>query len=274
MRHKWDFFIAHAGGDTRIAETLYELLLKHSKVFLDSKSLTLGDNWNQILPDAQRQSLITIVIVSSKTEYAYYEKEEIAAAIQMARNNELEHRVIPIFFPGYDKERVPYGLMSKHSLALNDETEIDIASEKLLVTLQKIQKRRRGAKKPADINVSASLEKALQTLYKTKGILLSQLSVLNLARITPHDCDKSAKELLEIKNDLNQFLIKNASKPVMSQIVFLYKFEEDLLNIISFIRQFRKISVQTNSEDIKQQIILGVQNLIKDNDSLVLKIKG
>src|SRR6266536_146738 len=110
MRRKWDFFIAHAGGDKEVAESLYDLLFNHSRVFLDSKSLTLGDNWDQALPNAQKQSLITVVIISSKTDNAYYAKEEIAAAIQMARNNELQHRVIPLFFSDYKEDEVPYGL--------------------------------------------------------------------------------------------------------------------------------------------------------------------
>jgi hypothetical protein len=275
MRHKWDFFIAHAGGDKRIAEILYELLFNRSRVFLDSKSLILGDNWNQELPTAQKQSLITVVIISSHTENAYYEKEEIAAAIQMARNNQLQHRVIPVFILGYNEDEVPYGLVSKHSLVLNNEAEIDVAAESLLDALQKVRKKRRGRlKESKNIKTLDSLEKALQILNKTKEILNAQLIVFNHARITPRNCDECINELLEVKESSNQFLIKNDSKPVANQIIFLYKFEEDIVSLVDLVRQFRKISIQTDSEDIKQQIILGMQNLIKDVDSLVRKIKG
>jgi Zn-dependent oligopeptidase len=149
-----------------------------------------------------------------------------------------------------------------------------VAAERLLDALQKIRKKRRSIKKIKGINASDSLEKALQTLNKAKETLNAQLSVFDRARITPQDCDESVSELLEIKETSIQFLINNDSKSVANQIIFLYKFEEDILSLVSSIRQFRKISIQTDSEDIKQQIILSTQNLIKDVGSLILKIKG
>lgn len=51
-----------------MAEQLYDLLVPKAKVFLDSRELMLGDNWDEELAAAQRNSLITVVLVSRKTE--------------------------------------------------------------------------------------------------------------------------------------------------------------------------------------------------------------
>jgi hypothetical protein len=82
---KWDFFIAHAGPDIGTAQELFGFLSASSQVFLDKERLLLGDDWDTKIAQAQQSSLITLVLVSSKTERAYYQREEIAAAIDMAR---------------------------------------------------------------------------------------------------------------------------------------------------------------------------------------------
>jgi hypothetical protein len=143
MEHKWDFFIAHAGNDITIAERLYELLIPASEVFLDSKSLILGDDWDRKLSENQQDSLITIVIITPNTDSAYYQREEIAIAIQMARKDESSHRVIPLFISSYDETKIPYGLRIKNSLYLKSEDELDTAAKRLLETLYKIQPERK-----------------------------------------------------------------------------------------------------------------------------------
>ena len=42
----WDFFLAHAGKDTPLAEDLYDRLYQTARTFLDSRSLLLGDDWD------------------------------------------------------------------------------------------------------------------------------------------------------------------------------------------------------------------------------------
>src|SRR3954451_4285646 len=118
MTFDWDFFIAHASADIEPAEALYEHLNGGAaKVFLDRKSLLLGDDWDTKIAQAQSASLITLVLVSAKTDRAYYERDEIAAAIALARENENRHRVIPIFLD--DDAKPPYGLGLKHGLRVD-----------------------------------------------------------------------------------------------------------------------------------------------------------
>lgn len=109
---EWEVFIAHSSADTEVAESLFDLL-NHSrmKVFLDTHSVLPGDDWDLVLRDAQRKSLMTVVLVSEHTDQAFYQREEIASALALSRQDPA-HRVIPIFIgslPAADAP-VPYGL--------------------------------------------------------------------------------------------------------------------------------------------------------------------
>lgn len=80
----WDFFIAHASADEEIVEKIYDRLIPNSRVFVDTRCLQLGDDWDTKLREAQKASLITLVLISTNTDKAYYQREEIAAAIALA----------------------------------------------------------------------------------------------------------------------------------------------------------------------------------------------
>jgi hypothetical protein len=139
-QYDWDFFIAHAGPDARVAERLYEHLNPKSRVFLDSRNLLLGDNWDTVLPKAQQTSLVTVVLISSKTEVAYYQREEIAAAIALARENAENHRVVPVFLNEEAKgnDSVPYGLRLKHGLTVSEKLSLKTVAAKLLDLLPRL----------------------------------------------------------------------------------------------------------------------------------------
>jgi uncharacterized protein YjbI with pentapeptide repeats len=88
-------------------------------VYLDSRCLRPGDNWDVELSKAQRQSRVTVVLISAQTDAAYYEGEEIATGIDMSRGEGAPHRVVPVFLESVPSEAVPYGLRRKQSLFLN-----------------------------------------------------------------------------------------------------------------------------------------------------------
>jgi hypothetical protein len=141
MAPDWDFFLAHAGANKAQAEELYGYLNGQARVFLDSHVLLYGDDWDAELAKAQRAALITLVLVSAQTEQAYYEREEIAAAIAMARRDEAAHRVIPIFLndPEQRDTHVPYGLRLKHGIYLSADTNLKDAAVLLLEQLPKVK---------------------------------------------------------------------------------------------------------------------------------------
>ncbi|MFN8570810.1 MAG: HAD-IB family phosphatase [Gemmatimonadaceae bacterium] len=137
--YQWDFFIAHSSANTAEAESLFELLKDHARVFLDSKSIALGDEWDATIMTAHRASFVTIVIVSTKTERAYYQRAEIAAAIAMARKEGSRHRVVPLYLdidPSADTD--PYGLALKHGLRISDRMTLAAAAERLLALLDSL----------------------------------------------------------------------------------------------------------------------------------------
>jgi hypothetical protein len=137
----WDFFLAHAGADLDTAEQLYGLLKPHAAVFLDKHCLMLGDDWDQELATAQRGSRITVVLISARTEMAYYEREEIAAAIDLARHNKQTHRVVPVYLddPPDAQENIPYGLRLKHGVMVKAAGGLTVVAEQLIGLLGKLK---------------------------------------------------------------------------------------------------------------------------------------
>jgi hypothetical protein len=130
---QWDFFIAHSGKDKQAAEELYDYLARDFRVFLDSRTLKYGDDWDLELPRAQRNSKITVVLVSNHTESSYYERIEISEAIGMARADAARHRVVPCFLErgAAKREDIPYGLRLKHGISLEEAGGLKQVAEKL-----------------------------------------------------------------------------------------------------------------------------------------------
>jgi len=141
INKKWDFFIAHAGVDTPVAEQLYDLLAGSAKVLLDSRSLELGDNWDLALATTQRQSLITVVIVTQNTDPAYYQRVEVAQAISMSRDLTGDHRVIPLYVDEASTKGISaeYGLNLKHGLFLSITVTLETAAFRLLAKLKRLK---------------------------------------------------------------------------------------------------------------------------------------
>jgi formylglycine-generating enzyme required for sulfatase activity len=145
----WDFFLAHAGPDLKIADDLFGLLAPHARVFLDSRCLMLGDDWDRTLSAAQRAASITVVLISDHTDAAYYEREEIAAAIAMARQVSTKHRIIPVYLDAnaQNVNSTPYGLRLKHGITLKQDVTIVTAAERLIDVHNKLRGRQDGAPK-------------------------------------------------------------------------------------------------------------------------------
>lgn len=162
--HVWDIFLAHAGPDKEAAEILFSQLTPHCRVFLDSQCLNLGDDFDFELSKAQRTSRITVVLVSNSTEQAYYQREEIAAAINMARIDGSRHRVVPIYLHGFPPKGggIHYGLQLKHGLSVPDIsgglTEVAQRLVELLVRVDEL------ARPSAEADASNAASKSDETL--------------------------------------------------------------------------------------------------------------
>lgn len=134
--YSWDFFLAHAGPDLAIAEDLYGLLAPYCKVFLDKSNLLLGDQWDRKLGSAQGSSLVTVVLISKHTNEAYYQREEISAALDMARHEESGHRVVPVYL---EDIKPPYGLQNIHGSYVYASGGLKAVAEELLDLLHKLR---------------------------------------------------------------------------------------------------------------------------------------
>lgn len=139
---EWDFFIAHASADSEVAERLRGLLAVEARVFDDSM-LPLGVEWDVALGRHLRASTITVVLVSSRTFQAYYQREEIAMAIEQARRDPDGRRVVPVYLEAMDAETVPYGLAIRSSLQLSTQVDLPVAARRLLSQLQDMRRTRR-----------------------------------------------------------------------------------------------------------------------------------
>lgn len=129
----WDLFLAYAGPDQARAKELRELLGGEAAVFFAAESVQLGDDWDRTIASAQRASRVTVVLVSESTDEAYYQREEVAAAVAMARDAGSKHRVVPLYLDGWPSERcgVPYGLRLKHGLVVDDTLSLEEAARRL-----------------------------------------------------------------------------------------------------------------------------------------------
>jgi len=136
--YRWDFFLAHDRTTVGEAERLYDLLVGKSRVFLDNRCLKPGDDWARIIEQTQQSSQITVVLIPVGTNASYYEREEIARAISMARSGKGAHRLVPVFLSGEPKspERIPYGLAAKQALYLSERLSLADAAEHLLALLE------------------------------------------------------------------------------------------------------------------------------------------
>ena len=131
-RDEYDFFIAHASADRVFAEKIFDLLSVETRVFLDTRCLLPGDDWQTVIQAAQRRSRATIVLISDRTDKAFYEGEEIAAAIALCREEGSTHRVIPVYCSGVSPSEVPYGLRRKHALWITEHMPVEQVVARLL----------------------------------------------------------------------------------------------------------------------------------------------
>lgn len=135
--YEWDIFLAHPGMDSAAAKNLFVKLNPPAKVFLDDECLLPGDKWHLDIPKAQRSSLISVILVTPNTEKAFYQQEEIVAAINMARNDPSTHRVVPVYLNSKQiKKHVGYGLEGLHSLYVPETGDLTETVNKLLKTLE------------------------------------------------------------------------------------------------------------------------------------------
>jgi hypothetical protein len=276
MPYQWDFFIAHAGPDQEPAELLYESLSKKSKVFLDSKCILYGDDWDQEIAQAQRRSFITIVLVSSFTGKAYYQREEIASAIDMARKDSKKHRVIPIILDDkiLDKD-IPYGLRLKHRLVVSDTNSLESIADSLVDLLSKLRdKSLLGSKDLLETSNTIDLKIAAPSnlLSRFHNVATDTSKLFDRIIILPKDCDLALRNLGTLRGYLKQLfdfieegqieIPHNIISAHGSRLVIWHKVDLLLNHLNESIKMFRGCCL--NRDKISIQIKNGIQDEIQE----------
>lgn len=135
--YRYDAFIAYARPDAESADTLYSLLTAIGyRVFLDRRTLIPGQNWPEEIKRAQNSSLVTVVLISNRSDSAYFEKEEILCGIDLAKAH--RHRVVPVYLNARAAEdaTIPYGLKQLHSIVWDESTSLLSVAQKIESALE------------------------------------------------------------------------------------------------------------------------------------------
>lgn len=141
FRH--DIFIGYATPDADTALRLYDSLIGSDAsvdIFLDRKSLGLGDAWDEVIPEALKASRVILILVSERVEKAWYTRNEVQQAVEFARDASKGRRVVPVFLdgrPGPDSH-IPYGLRILHGLML-PEVGLEGATSQILALVRKLR---------------------------------------------------------------------------------------------------------------------------------------
>ncbi len=129
MEQLWDVFIAYASPNREAANQLFDLLQGACRVFMDKKRLAPGDSWDRELAAAQKGSRITAVLISSATETAHYQLDEIARGLELSRDQQLHHRVVPLYL---DDTAAPYGLGRIERIVVSEQEGLTQAAHAIL----------------------------------------------------------------------------------------------------------------------------------------------
>jgi hypothetical protein len=94
---RYDVFIAYASADAEYAGRLRALLAADgNRVFRDREGLIPGDSWPRKIREAQRDSLVTVVLVSERSDPSDFQRDEIVQAIRLAQGEGIR-RVVPVY---------------------------------------------------------------------------------------------------------------------------------------------------------------------------------
>jgi len=127
-----DFFISHASSDRVMAESLYDLLRPHARVFLDTRALQPGVNWTLMIVEAIDAARVVVFLISARSQDAYFQQEEVLRAVDNGRAD-ASLRLIPVFLDNIDQNlRLPLGLASRQAIRLSKTNGMEGVAKQLL----------------------------------------------------------------------------------------------------------------------------------------------
>lgn len=137
QEERWHFFIAYDSADRTAAEALFDLLSSSFRVFLDRRNLRPGDDRRSLLSTAQSRATVTLILISSRTDSAYYQREEIARAIELTGRENDPHRAVPILLDELaHTDQLPRSLRLKQAISVTESGGLAGVADRLKSALQ------------------------------------------------------------------------------------------------------------------------------------------
>lgn len=137
----YDAFIAYPSKARAIATQLYERLTGDYRVFMDAEGLLPGDAWDEVLPAAQANSRVTLLVLTPDSKDAWFQREEILAGIELARKEGRSHRVVPILAKGLRRDELLYGLNRLHAAEWPSDSDPREVMEQLRAVLDRAREK-------------------------------------------------------------------------------------------------------------------------------------
>lgn len=143
---RYDVFLAYPEAGRAVATAFHERLPDSEyAIFFDKKSLIPGEVWVDAKPRAQRNSLITAVVVTGEELSDFFHRDEIVAAIALARDPKSCQRVVPIIVGEVDPATMPSGLSILTPIELPDGL-VDGKAVRQLIEVIDVARRARAKK--------------------------------------------------------------------------------------------------------------------------------
>ncbi len=184
---RYDFFIAASPADADVASSLYDALETEGvPVFLDARSVELGERLDEATLAGQRTSRATAVIVTANSEPEFFVREEVARAILWSREHPESHRVIPVLL---DPREEPHRWVPS---MLRPFVPVDVRAEGDIEGV--VRQMRLATQRRSDV-VQTIASGTVETFRASQG-LLSQLRAL-----TAQQLDALVKEVSPAPDD-------------------------------------------------------------------------
>jgi len=134
---RWDIFLSFAGKRPSEAHAFFDALRKHGRVFFTATEQNVLTNWASDIRRAQQNSDSSVILVSTESQTAYYQQEEVALAISLSRESRGSHRVLPVYLDGRPKatEWNLYGIPILQDVSVPEVGGIQAAADRVLLRL-------------------------------------------------------------------------------------------------------------------------------------------
>jgi cellulose biosynthesis protein BcsQ len=130
-----DVFISHPHEDTEAADALYEALVREgASVFVDTRSLELGDQWDEALYRARERAKMIVVLLSHHYKRRSILALELDHVARLAK--EQSTAVVPIFLDSEGFSLAPPDFQQRFGIFRDDELSWDDIARRLVRQLR------------------------------------------------------------------------------------------------------------------------------------------